>query len=135
MASGVNPTDPDRLREGIEKYERATHDPRRIRYSHGGGRIAADETLVADFYDERNREYGMHVWDDYPALARAHLELLEAATAEWERIKFDYDYEDEQGWAWERHPLYLALPDVAPPGSAAVEAPDAARTGAETEER
>lgn len=77
----------------IEAREKgATPQPLNLtRYDHGGGRLVQNEgnnlQLIADFYDEANREFYVAARDDVPRLiadlraARAALRLWEEAIA------------------------------------------------------
>src|SRR5688500_12350284 len=85
------------LSEGLAKAERATpldDKHKLIRYDHGGGRLyredGKDRDLLADFYDEDNRE--LYYW-----LATHALTLLrELARIREERLKWLREAED--GW-------------------------------------
>ena len=77
-----------------ERCEKATPNPELTRYDHGGGRSflqtgdweslhgKRDRKLVADYYNEEDREFYHACRTDIPALL-AHIEELEKQIIKW----------------------------------------------------
>lgn len=57
-----------RISEIAEREKKATNSPHLSVYEHGGGRMFSGNDLIADFYDEENREFYYHSRGDIPFL-------------------------------------------------------------------
>ena len=78
------------------RCEKATEssDLTLTQYAHGGGRLFviggpnSERKLVADFYDEDNREFYYHARTDLPALVAEveRLRKVEAAARAWREV-------------------------------------------------
>jgi hypothetical protein len=81
-------TTTDRLREIEARCEAATSGAELVRYDHGGGRLykkrgSPNRELVADFYDEANREFYFSARTDIPYLLGEVRRLREALAGCW----------------------------------------------------
>lgn len=80
------------------RCEKATGDLTLATYAHGGGRLyviggpQSQRQLVADFYDEDNREFYYHARTDLPALV-AEVERLRKVEAAAEALLGPWDDE------------------------------------------
>lgn len=111
------------LRELVAAGEKATptRDATLMRYDHGGGRfyreVGRDRLLIADFYDEANREFYFAAANARPALA-ALLRVVEAAKATSVACKLACDAKGADnavdGWYQAQVALDAALRDLAP---------------------
>ena len=73
-----------RAAEIASREKAATRDATLVRYDHGGGRFFRDgesgqRVLVADFYNEGDREFYTAARDDIPDLLADRAELIAAA--------------------------------------------------------
>ena len=77
----------ENIREIQSRAEKATPGPTLMRYEHGGGRSLLEtldpkgnplRKLVADYYEEPDREFYHHARTDIPALCADLLEAREA---------------------------------------------------------
>lgn len=81
------PLTAEELAEIERRANEATAGGQLARYDHGGGRLAIfdgdNRDLIADFYDEANREFYFHARTDIPAL----LSTLRTRESEIERLR------------------------------------------------
>lgn len=79
----MTPTETLRPEAVAELAAKATPNPRLVRYDHGGGRLLLEANglrdLVADFYDEGNREFYTSARHNWPLHAARLVELQGAA--------------------------------------------------------
>lgn len=89
----MNPTDPARLREGIEVAEYVNLDgplPWKQGGSDGTRLYSSKGDLVAEFEATDEASYAVHAANDYPALARVVLALRELLAAQAENQRVDH---------------------------------------------